>query len=91
MKITFRLLPPFTRWASTDTVELQFEPGETLGQIADKWMDANPDKKEVFTKFNAYIDGHLYAMYMRDHIFYKEDYTPEDDMLFTMMSTMIGG
>ena len=91
MKITFRLLPPFTRWAGTDKLELQFEPGETLGQIADKWMDANPDKKEVFTKFNAYIDGHLYAMYMRDHIFYKEDYTPEDDMLFTMMSTMIGG
>lgn len=91
MTITFRLLPPFTRWAGTDKLELRFEPGDSLGRIADKWMDDNPDKKEVFAKYNAYIDGHLYAMYMCDHVFYKEDFTPEDGMVFTMMSTMIGG
>lgn len=91
MKITFHLLAPFCTWIDTKTLELEFQEGETLGQIIDRWVEAHPHFKQIFAQKNAYKDNHLYALYMCNWKFYKSDHKPENGQVYTMMSTMIGG
>jgi len=91
MKVTFKFLYPFNGWAGAEMLDLEFQPGETLGEITNKWLDANPELKENFVKHNAYKENRLYAHYMCDSKFYKAPHVPEDGQLYTVMSTMMGG